>query len=77
MPMCETCGNDYDKAFGVVMDGETHTFDSFECAIAKLAPTCDACGVRILGHGHEAGGKTFCSAHCGNQAQQAGLADRV
>ena len=38
MPVCETCGNNYDKAFQVVMGGETHTFDSFECAIQKLAP---------------------------------------
>ena len=34
MPKCETCGNEYDKAFQVVKDGKSHTFDSFECAIA-------------------------------------------
>jgi hypothetical protein len=28
MATCETCGNDYDKAFQVVKDGETHTFDA-------------------------------------------------
>ena len=33
MPGCETCGNEYDKAFQVVMNGRSHTFDSFECAI--------------------------------------------
>ena len=33
MAKCETCGNDYDKAFQVSMNGRTHTFDSFECAI--------------------------------------------
>jgi hypothetical protein len=42
MATCETCGNDYDKAFNVVMKGETHTFDSFECAIHALAPTAPA-----------------------------------
>jgi hypothetical protein len=36
MARCEICGNDYDKAFQVSMDGTTHTFDSFECAIHAL-----------------------------------------
>jgi hypothetical protein len=37
---CETCGNVYDKAFQIMMDGLTHTYDSFECAIQALAPRC-------------------------------------
>ena len=28
MAKCETCGNDYDKAFQVTMNGKSHTFDS-------------------------------------------------
>ncbi|XIA66458.1 hypothetical protein ACFIOY_10975 [Bradyrhizobium sp. TZ2] len=55
MATCETCGNDYDKAFQVTMSGKAHTFDSFECAIHALAPTCDHCGIRIVGHGLEKG----------------------
>ena len=39
---CETCGNQYDKAFHVSLDGQTHVFDSFECAIQALAPRCTA-----------------------------------
>lgn len=31
--MAEWYGNDYDKAFEVVMAGKAHTFDSFACAI--------------------------------------------
>jgi hypothetical protein len=38
MAICEHCGNDYDKSFQVVMNGRTHNFDSFECAIHALAP---------------------------------------
>ena len=38
MEKCDVCGNDYDKAFQVQMGGESHTFDSFECAIHALAP---------------------------------------
>ena len=64
MAKCETCGNTYDKTFEVVMDGHRHTFDSFECAIHKLAPTCAKCGVRIIGHGVEATGTFYCCAHC-------------
>ena len=37
---CDTCGNEYDKAFQVTMEGSVHRFDSFECAIEKLAPRC-------------------------------------
>ena len=33
MGRCETCGNEYDKAFQVTVSGRAHTFDSFECAI--------------------------------------------
>jgi len=54
MAQCETCGNEYDKAFKVTMDDISYTFDSFECAIQALAPTCSHCGCRIIGHGVEA-----------------------
>jgi hypothetical protein len=42
MSQCETCGNNYDKAFQVC---KTHTYDSFECAIHALAPVCGHCGI--------------------------------
>jgi hypothetical protein len=51
MPICETCGNDYDKAFQVRLNGKDHIFDSFECAIQALAPKCPHCGTRVVGHG--------------------------
>ena len=77
MPRCETCGNDYDKAFQVVVAGRSHTFDSFECAIHKLAPTCKHCGCRIIGHGLEANGVFYCCDHCAEKAGVKGLRDRV
>jgi hypothetical protein len=76
MPTCEVCGNEYDKAFDVVRGGESHTFDSFECAIHALAPTCEHCGCRVIGHGIEAGGRVFCCAHCAETAGVTGVADR-
>ena len=79
MPRCETCGNDYDKSFEIVMTGgQHHTFDSFECAIQALAPTCGHCGCRIVGHGMEAAGRMFCCAHCAESAGvRAELKDRA
>lgn len=77
MATCEVCGNDYDKAFEVTRGGETHTFDSFECAINAMAPACDHCGCRIIGHGVEAEGRMFCCAHCAAREGVAGLTDRV
>ena len=77
MPRCETCGNDYDKAFQVVMAGKPHTFDSFECAIQALAPRCAHCDCRIIGHGIEAHGRMFCCAHCAGQEGVKGVKDRA
>lgn len=68
MAKCDACGNDYDKAFHVVARGKTHTFDSFECAIHALAPACEHCGVRIIGHGREKSGRMFCCDHCAEHA---------
>lgn len=75
MAQCEVCGNDYNKSFEVVMAGESHVFDSFECAIHALAPTCAHCGCRIVGHGMEAGGEMYCCANCARNAGKEGLSD--
>lgn len=77
MPACETCGNTYDKAFQIVMNGETHTFDSFECAIHALAPTCKHCEIRIVGHGLESDGVIYCCDHCAEADGVSGLRDRL
>ncbi len=76
MSRCDHCGNDYDKAFTVTRGGETHTFDSFECAIHVLAPVCGHCACRIIGHGVEASGRFFCCVHCAEKAEISGLRDR-
>ena len=78
MATCEVCGNDYDKAFEVrTADGGTHTFDSFECAIHGVAPTCAHCSCKIIGHGVEAGGAIYCCAHCAKHSGVEGVADRA
>jgi hypothetical protein len=78
MAQCEVCGNEYDKAFQVSMPGgDSHTFDSFECAIHALAPTCEHCSCKVIGHGVEADGRFFCCVNCANRAGVEGLADRA
>ena len=68
MATCEVCGNEYDKSFEIHISGQRHTFDSFECAIQALAPTCSHCSCRIIGHGVEVGNRMFCCAHCANSS---------
>ena len=68
MAKCEVCGNEYYRSFEVVRDGKSHTFDSFECAIHKLAPSCEHCDCKIIGHGIEADGAFYCCAHCARES---------
>jgi hypothetical protein len=77
MARCEVCGNEYDKPIEITVQGESHTFDSFECAIHRLAPRCEQCGCTIIGHGHEADGRMFCCAHCAAEAGVQGMSDRA
>jgi hypothetical protein len=78
MAKCEVCGNVYDKTFTVTMtDGNAHVFDSFECALHALAPTCAHCGCRILGHGMETEKAFYCCAHCAAKEGVRGLDDRI
>ena len=78
MATCDVCGNDYDAVMTIeVAGGGSGTFDSFECAIHALAPTCAHCGCRVIGHGVQAGGSVWCCAHCARHAGQEGLSDRT
>ena len=76
MARCENCGNDYDKTFEINQDGKAHVFDSFECAIHVMAPKCDHCACKIIGHGVEAGKKIFCCANCARESGESHLRDR-
>ncbi|HVL64216.1 MAG TPA: hypothetical protein VM573_03495 [Actinomycetota bacterium] len=78
MARCDMCGNDYDKAFQITTSGgETKTFDSFECAIHAVAPTCSHCGCKVIGHGIESNGSIYCCAHCAQHSGVEGARDRV
>ena len=68
MAVCEVCGNDYALSFEVTAQGSSHTFDCFECAIQRLAPVCEHCSCRIIGHGVGVDGHFYCCAHCARQS---------
>jgi hypothetical protein len=74
MARCDVCGNEYDKTMTIEAGGARHTFDCFECAIHHLAPVCDHCGCRVIGHGVETEeGRIFCGAHCARKVGVAGV----
>ncbi len=77
MAVCDVCGNDYDKTFQVAMRGRTGTFDSFECAIHAMAPTCAHCKCRVIGHGVEVQGTMYCCGHCAHRAGATEIRDRA
>ena len=77
MTQCEVCGNEYDKPLEVVVTGISHYFDSFECAIHALAPECEHCGCKIIGHGVESAGTFFCCAHCAHEEGIEAVHDRA
>ena len=76
MAVCVVCKNDYWLAFEIrTVSGDSYTFDSFECAMEKLAPRCEYCTVRIVGHGVEVSGKFFCCANCARR--DGGLGEQI
>jgi hypothetical protein len=77
MSRCEIWSNDHDKAFQIMKDGRSHTFDSFECAIHARAPSRAQCGIRIVGHGMEKSGKYYCCRHCAEKQGAPELHDRA
>lgn len=77
MAQCEVCQNDYEMTFEVHAAGAVHVFDSIECAAQRIAPICENCGCRILGHGLQSAGQFFCCAHCARTQGHAELVDHV
>lgn len=49
MGRCDVCNNEYDKPLEIRQKGRTGTFDSFECAIQAMAPTCGDAGSSATG----------------------------
>lgn len=78
MARCDVCGNDYAASFEVLTaKGQRYRFDSFECAIDKLAPTCAHCGCRIVGHGIQSSNAIYCCAHCARESGSGAAVDNT
>jgi hypothetical protein len=77
MQRCDVCGNEYDKCFNVTINNEDHIFDCFECAIHALAPTCQHCQCKIIGHGVEDKNNYYCCAHCAKSEGATTIKDRA
>lgn len=65
---CEVCGNNKGQVFEIILGGERHIFDSFECAMRAFSPQCENCGCQIVGHGVVSNNKIYCSYQCANDA---------
>ena len=77
MATCETCGNDYEESFRIIVKDRSYNFDSFECAIHALAPSCEHCGCRVLGHGVQFDETIFSCVHCATAAGATRLTDHA
>ncbi|MGD9481688.1 hypothetical protein WDH52_00270 [Streptomyces sp. TRM70308] len=78
MTTCEACGNDYARAFTVeTSDGTRHTFDSFACAMHRMAPLCAHCQAQIVNKGVEVDGRWYCGRHCARAEGKTGTVDKV
>lgn len=78
MARCDVCGNDYAGSFEILTaNGQRFTFDSFECAIDRLAPSCAHCGCRIVGHGVESSNAFYCCAHCARESGAGAAVDNT
>jgi Prokaryotic metallothionein len=77
MARCEVCGNEYAMSFEIRAQDVVHTFDCFECAIHRMAPSCEHCSCRIIGHGVEADGHFYCCAHCAHAQGASAIVDHA
>jgi peptide methionine sulfoxide reductase MsrB len=69
MGTCTVCGNESTRTFDIMYEGGILTFDSFQCAIHRLAPMCSRCDSLILGHVFESESAIYCSEQCARSAQ--------
>lgn len=70
MGICSVCANESSRTFDVMYEGGILTFDSFQCAIHRLAPICSHCDCVILGHVVESEAAIYCCTQCAERAQE-------
>jgi Zn finger protein HypA/HybF involved in hydrogenase expression len=70
MGICSVCANESARTFDVMYEGGILTFDSFQCAIHRLAPICNHCDCAIIGHVVESEAAIYCCLQCAHRAQE-------
>ncbi len=70
MKRCACCGGNLGPhPVELRYRGHESVFCSFGCAVVQAAPACYACGAKVLGHGIEERGRTYCSSACAGEAK--------
>jgi hypothetical protein len=70
MTLCDGCGNTSESTFTVqTRDDRVFAFDSVECALPFIAPTCAECCCLVLGHGIHVADRVFCCSNCADRAE--------
>jgi hypothetical protein len=69
-------------SFELIAAGARHVFDSFECAIQAMAPVCEHCHCRVIGHVSKSVGDSSAVPLCtlgnvGRRARSGRLAHRA
>lgn len=70
MTTCATCGQEVSRSFQISTHGDGMVFDTFACAIQRLAPQCPTCGCSIIGHGFQGRDALYCSYGCADEARR-------
>ena len=73
MGICSVCANESTRTFDIMYEGGILTFDSFQCAIHRLAPICNHCDCLILGHVVESEAAIYCCAQFAESALAKGI----
>ena len=76
MALCETCGNEYDKAFRVVTVTRRIPLIVWRAPFRRLPPVTIV-GAESLAMGVEADGAMFCCAHCASKQGVTTVHDRA
>jgi hypothetical protein len=69
MAACIVCGTESEHSFDILFNGGILHFDTFECAIHRLAPACGHCGCKVIGHAVTVEGARFCCTACAQRFQ--------
>lgn len=78
MPACATCGFDTNEPLSIRYHAISAEYCCFECAITPLAPICQHCRCKVIGHGaYGPKGEIFCCHYCRDNFQETTTSTKV